>query len=172
MKGQTFAVEAKGVGRKDYSTAIATAVETYITPTLRQDRWFVTGTWEVDLTPVPLAWIILIGMEQEDGSWDWPASSIVSHFFELHVSIKTSHLVTIGLVRYASLDDCIANIIAERSPQIFGYNKADLIFSRGIPTIKGSVYGILAAGWPDTPTYDLTVNAAGLVSELTPAWMV
>lgn len=168
---ETFVVPAKGIGRMDYSSAIERATQPFVTPALRQDRFAGAGSWILPVFPFPFAWASLLPMPQEDGTWDWPASTIPVHFFELNVSIKTNHLVTLGLLRYASIDDYIAGIIAERSPQIFSYNNAELTFLKGIPTQPGSLYAALAGGWPDTATFWMSLMATGIATELTPPWM-
>lgn len=173
MKAQTFTIPAKGVGRKDYSDAIERSVQPYITRALRQDSFEVYGVWLMPVIPFPLAWDFYLVMPQEDGTWDYLASSITLHFFELHASIKTNHLIGIGLKRYASIDDALAGIVAERSPFIFSYNKADLTFLKGIPTREGSVYAAYANAWPDPAggDFDFTLTATGVWANLTPPYM-
>lgn len=169
MPEETFIVTPKGVGRKDYSKTTERSTQPFITPTLRQDRIEMHADFTLAVFPFPSAWQFLIPLPQEDGTWWYEASSIVTHIFEIHVSLRTNHLVTLGLLRYASIDDY--PLIPERAPQIFSYGKANLTYSKGIPTQKGSLYSILASGWPDTPTQDITIMATGIVTELTAPWM-
>lgn len=171
MKVETFTVAARGIGRADYSKAIERSVQPFITPTLRQNWMHFSGTFILDTFPFPSIWIILLTMPQEDGSWGWLASSIHMHFFEIGMSIRTNHLVTVGLLRWASIADFFAGIVAQRSPQIFSYGKANITFSKGIPTQEGSLYSIMATGWPDTPTFEVTVTATGMATDLTAPWM-
>lgn len=171
MPKGTFAVTARGVGRKDYTKTIERSTQPFITPSLRQTEISAYASFTLAVLPFPSIWVWLMPLPQEDGTWYWLASSIVVHFFELHVSLRTNHLVTIGLARYASIADYLAGHITERGPQIFSYSKADLSLSKGIPTQEGSLYALLATGWPDTPTMEITVMATGIVTELTAPWM-
>lgn len=170
---ETFTVEAKGIGRRDYSRLVELSVQPFITPSLRQDSIETHGIFALPVIPFPLAWFFVAGMPQEDGTWGWAASSIQLHFFEFHASIKTNHLVGIGFVRFANLEDAEAGIIAERSPFIFSYGKADLIFSKGIPTREGSLYAAFANAWPDVPAgwFEFTLVSTGIYTNLTPPWM-
>jgi hypothetical protein len=153
MAIETFTVQARGIGRADFSKTIERSVQPFITPTLRQDRFTITDAIvTVPFLAFPNCPEFPLTLPQEDGSWGWLASSIRNHFFELGVFIMTNHLVTVGLLRYASIEDYQAGNVAQRSPQIFGYGKAELTFLKGIPTQEGSLYSILAGGWPDTAT--------------------
>lgn len=178
MKAVTFVAPVKGVGRKDYSKAIEYSTQPYITPSLRQDRDIAIGTVTNPTLPFPTAWMFPLLMPQEDGTWDWLASSITTHFFEVFTSIMTNHLVVVGLIRYASIDDFFLDIIAERSPILYSYNKAEVNFLKGIPTKVGSLYCLLAGAWPytdgipDAPDYELTVGYTGIATDLTAPWMV
>jgi len=168
---QTFDVTAKGIGRKDYSRAIERSIQPFLTPTLRQTTFTATATWTVAVTIFPVAYASAVSMPQEDGSWDWLASSIPVHFFEVYVSIMTNHLVTVSLVRYNSVADYLAGIIAEWSPEIFGYGNANLTFHKGIPTQEGSLYAIRFGGWPTAATVEVTMGGSGIVTDLTLPWM-
>lgn len=178
MKTEAFAMTSRGVGRKDYSKAVEYSTQPYITPSLRQDRDIALGTFIEDTLPFPNAWMFPLTLPQEDGTWDWLASSISTHFFEVFTSIKTNHLVVVGLLRYASIDDFFLDIVAERSPILYSYNKAELTFLKGIPTEVGSLYCLLAGAWPytdgipDSPTFELTVGYTGIATDLTAPWMV
>lgn len=172
MKVEAFTVATRGVGRKDYSRAVEHSVQPFITPTLRQDRFSLTGPlFTVPFQPFPLVWEVPLTMPQEDGSWGWLASSIHLHFFELGVFIMTNHLVAIGLLRYASIEDFLIGNVAQTSPQIFGYDKANLTFLKGLPTQEGSLYAIMFGGWPDTTTFEVGLTATGIGTDLTPPWM-
>jgi len=167
----TFAVKERGVGRKDYSGAIEYATQPFVTPSMRQTRITISDVWTLPVTAFPGAWSLAVPMPQEDGSWDWYASSLVVNFFEFHVSIDTNNLVIIGLNRYASIDDYMTGIVAQAAPRIFSYGQADLIFSKGIPTQAGSLYGILVAGWTDTAVVEIMISATGIVTNITAPWM-
>lgn len=170
---KTFTVEARGVGRKDYSEMVEHATQPFITPSLRQGRFSFSGATFIlpVLLPFPRARSVASAMPQEDGTFGWFASSIVVHFQEVHVSLRTHSLVTVGLVNYDSIADYFAGIIAERSPQIFSYGKADLNFIKGMPTQKGKIYAVLFGGWPDTATMEITITFTGIMTELTTPWM-
>lgn len=172
MQITPFAVTTKGVGRKDYSRSVERSTQPFLTPTLRQDRFNITFNDVIITRPFPIVFTFVFTLPQEDGSFDFEASSIGVHFFDFTASLKTNSLCVIGLFRYASYADWLANILAERSPQAFGYGRAKLKFSRGIPSKQGSVYSILAGGWPETPTYEMSVDVLGLLTDLTPPWMV
>jgi len=174
MNVETFAITARGVGRKDYSKTTERSIQPFPTPTLRQDRFNITGT--VILPVIPFPWVYLFGpipLPQEDGTWEYTASTISAHFFNLSASIKTNHLICLGLVRFASLDDFGWGIIAEQSPTIFSYNRVVLTFSVGIPTQEGSVYAVYANAWPDWAggPFEFALTSVGIYSDLTPPWM-
>ncbi len=170
---KTFAVEARGVGRSDYSQAVEYATQPYITPTLRQARFSLINATFLDVTlPYPFGYKVPILMPQEDGSFGWLASAVVLHWVEIGMFIKTNHLVALGLRRYANIADYLAGVVAQRSPHIFKYGNASISFSKGIPTQVGSIYAIWTGAWPDTATYQITLTATGILTDLTPPWMV
>lgn len=170
MRIETFVVEAVGVGRVDYSQAVERGTQPFVTPSMHQMKIVLIGTFALPPVPWPGAWLLPFAMPQEDGTWGWTASSLIMHFFEVCASIRTNHLVTVGLLRFNSKADYDIYNIAERSPQVFGYGKAELTFLRGIPTQKGSVYAFLFGFWSGDPG-EITIGYNGLCTDLTIPWM-
>lgn len=168
---KTFVVEAKGIGRRDYTGGVQHSTSPFITPSLRQADFAVIATFVVPVTIFPVAWASALTMPQEDGTWGWLASSINLHFSEVDVSIRSNHLVTCALVRYNSIADYLTGNIAEWSPEIFGYGHATLKFQKGIPTQDGSLYALRFGAWPETATAEVTIGATGIVSDITLPWM-
>lgn len=168
---ETFVVPAEGIGSRDYSKTVERSTSPFVTPSLRQMWISGTGRWSIPTTPYPVTKVWGITMPQDDGTWGWVAGSIIVHWFESHVYLETNHLCTVGLVRYANYAALLAGIITERYPQIFGYGRASILYSRGIPTQPGCCYGLLAGGWPDTPTYEVNIGMSGIVTELTRPWI-
>ncbi len=170
---KAFAVPTRGVGRLDYSRAIERSTEPFATPALRQDRS--AGIYEYTLPYIPWpggSWYNAFPFPQEDGTWDWEASSIILHFSSIHASIQTNNLLYIRLDRFASWEDWLIYNVAQSSPQLFGYGKVVLDFIIGIPSQEGSVYGFTWGAWPpDAANYDISVGFDGLYSELTAPWM-
>lgn len=174
MSVESLTVAAKGVGRRDYSRTIEHSIQPFPTPTLRQDRFNILSTVVLPVIPFPYEYLFgPIPMPQEDGTWGYTASSISVHFFNFSASIRTNHLIFVGLVRYASLEDFYYEIVAEQSPAIFSYNRVALTFSKGIPSKEGSVYAVCANAWPELSVgyFEFTLTAIGIYSDLTPPWM-
>jgi len=76
---RTFPVPTTGVGRLDYTKSVERATQPFITPSLRQSRFVGHGgPWVLPTDPWPFGvWIVPWSMPQEDGTYDWTASSIV-----------------------------------------------------------------------------------------------
>lgn len=166
-----FTAEARGVGRKDYSRAIERSTQPFITPTLRQDRLAAFGDFLVPATAFPWGWSALITQPQDDGTWDWIASSIICHYFEIAVSIEQNSLCFIFFENFASLADYYAGIREMYTPQVFGYGKAKIRLSVGFPTHQGGLYQFVFGAWPEVASYRITVSVTGIASELTSPWM-
>ena len=98
-----FAVEAKGVGRRDNTSVIQRSVSHFITPSLRQAVYTGAYNWFLPVYAWPWAWQVALGMPQEDGSWNYEVSSISLHMSEMWVATDRKTLVTVGLLRYDSL---------------------------------------------------------------------
>jgi len=130
--------------------------------------------WNLTTKTYPYSFIWGFYMPQEDGSWAMEASSIVAHFYEIGISLTTNHLCVIGLIRCASEADfdAVPIVIADRYPQMFGYGNAKVRYSMGIPSQEGSVYAILFSGWNESATVNTVIELTGLLSDLTPPWMV
>jgi len=167
-----FVIPTRGIGRLDYSKAIERSTQPFLTPTLRQSRFVGHGgPWILPADPWPAMWAITWSMPQEDGTYDWTASSIVRNFFEINVSVKSNHLVMTRMDRFASYQDYLDYNVAEYFPQVYGYGKAKLEFLAGLPTQEGSVYAQVFGCWPDTPTFEITAEIYGLNTKLTRPWM-
>lgn len=168
----TFPVEAKGMGRRDYTKAVERSTQPFITPSLRQIRFAGQGTWTLPAGAWPGGWwYVAWAMPQDDGTWGWTASSVVQNLFEIYVSTRSNHLVLIGLQRFASWNDYVIYNVADWYPQLFGYGKVGLTFQAGIPTIEGSVYATIFGCWTDAASYEITVGIYGISTELSLPWM-
>lgn len=168
---QTFVVEARGIGHRDYTGGVQHSTAPFITPSLRQTSLVILATFEVPVNIFPSAWATAVAMPQEDGSFGWLASSISLHISEVDVSIRSNHLVTCAWIRYNSIADYLAGIIAEWSPEIFGYGHATLIFQKGLPTQEGFLYALRFGAWTETATVEITLGGTGILSDLTLPWM-
>lgn len=127
---------------------------------------------KLDTLPWPYVYTFPIPMPQEDGTWWWEASSITMHFIEMSLTLRSNNLTLIGLLRFASLDDYLASIVAEFFPQMFGYTGAELNYTKGIPTRPGSVYAILGYFASASLTEEISMVCNGLITDLTREWML
>jgi len=168
---QSYDVKARGIGRKDYTLSVERSTSALYTPTMRQEIFIMRYAGILPTLPYPSVYLFIIPMPQEDGTWGWEASSIVMHFAEISVTIGSNHLALTGLIRWASLDDYFAFIVAENFPQMYGYGATYLSFTVGIPTQPGSVYTVVGAFWSTNPAEQMSMVANGLITDLTRDWM-
>jgi len=167
-----FTVRAKGIGRRDYTTRVERSTTTLYSPSLKQEVFIMRYAGVLATVPFPSVYLFVIPMPQEDGTWGYEASSIMMHFMEMSLTIRSNSLTLIGLLRFASLDDYYAFIIAENFPQIYGYTRAKLSYTKGIPTQPGSVYVILGGFWSSSVAEGISMVSNGLITDLTREWML
>jgi hypothetical protein len=168
----TFNVPTKAIGLKDYTLKVERSTASVYTPTMRQEVFIMRYEGIVASLPYPSVYLFMIPMPQEDGTWGYEASSIVMHFVEMGFSIGSNHLTLIGLIRWGSLADYYNWIIAENFPQIYGYTRAKLNYTLGIPSRPGSVYTVIAGFWSSNATEQVSMVTTGLITDLTRDWMM
>ena len=170
---EAYDVKIGGIGRIDYSIGIERSTAAFYTPRLRQQIYTIIYRGAIP-PPGPYPWTygFLIPLPQDDGTWGWEASSIAMHFMELMLSIHSKYLVRTGIIRWASLADYWDDIIAERLIPMNGYGEARIDLQNGIATQPGSVYAIAAGFYSPNPTEYVVMEASGLMTELTRAWMI
>jgi len=169
---QIFSVPAIVIGTKDYTQKVERSTAALYTPSLRQEVFIMRYTGTLPTLPYPSVYLFVIPMPQEDGTWGYEASSIVMHFMEMSFTIGSNNLVLIGLLRFASLADYYAWIIAENFPQMYAYGHTSLEYTVGIPTRLGSVYAIACGFWSANPTEIVSFVTNGLITDLTRQWML
>jgi len=169
---EIFDVEAQGIGRRDYSLRVERSTAALAMPSLRQQLFIMLYYGTLPTLPYPSVYLFVIPMPQEDGAWGYEASSIVMHFTEMSFTIGSNSLVLIGLLRFASLADYYAWIIAENFPQMYSYCHTEIEYTLGIPTQPGSVYAIACGFWSPNPTEGVSFVTNGLITDLTREWML
>lgn len=167
----TFAVPAKGIGRKDYSTNVEHSTAALVTPSLRQQLFVAVYVGVLPCLAFPEQYQFPLPMPQEDGSWDLEASSIMVHFTNMSLSLRSNNLVFIGLVRYASVEDMYVGIIAQRFPVAFNYTNVELSFTKGIVSEPSSVYVAAAGFWSAELEEEISLIVNGITTDLTKPWM-
>ena len=169
---EVFDVQAQGVGRRDYTLRVERSTASLYTPSLRQLVFIARYSGILPTPPYPIVYLFPIPMPQEDGTWDWEASSITMHFMEMSFTIGSNSLVQIGLLRFASLADYYAHIIAENFPQQYAYTHTEIGYTLGIPTQPGSMYVLLGGFWPAGAAEQVSMVNNGLITDLTREWML
>jgi hypothetical protein len=173
MKVETsFIVPASGIGRKDYTVTVERSTAALYSPSLKQEVFIMEYWGALATLPFPSIYLFAIPMPQEDGTWGWEASSITMHFMEMSFTIGSNNLTLIGLLRFASLDDYYAFIIAENFPQMYGYSNTKINYTLGIPTQPGSVYIVIGGFWSTSVAEQVSMVTNGLITDLTREWMM
>jgi hypothetical protein len=158
---KTFAVVRKGVGRRDYSSAVEYASQ----PTVKgfQGR----NCWAADYTDVPTlpfgdAYSDALGFYDAAGALTYEApADIINHIYYAGVSSSRKALVNVGLYQFASYADYLAWNVEKVLGWVNGYGIAELEFTTGINTEAGKTYAILFGEYSEEVTFDMryTVNA-------------
>lgn len=167
----TFEVLPAGIGRVDYSLAVERSTSNIWTAPLRQENYVSGSDAVVPPLPWPWAYIGVMPMPQEDGSFDYPASTITVHFVELHLCVESNILLSIFIMRYNSLADYFIYNIAEYTPRIYGYNEVNIHYNLGYATRPGCVYGAGYMLYSPHPTEHLLGRVSGIMTDLTRPWM-
>jgi len=167
-----FTAPIKGIGRKDYTAKVERSTATLYNPSLKQEIFIMEYWGTLSTLPYPSVYFFIIPMPQEDGTWGWEASAITMHFMEMSFTIGSNNLTLIGLLRFASLADYDAFIIAENFPQMYGYGNTKLNYTLGIPTQPGSVYAIVGGFWSSSVAEEVSMVSNGLITNLTREWML
>jgi len=172
MRGFPFEVHARGIGRQDHSALVQASTATMAIPALRQRVWASTSIFAIWTVPYPWGYSFVIPTPQDDGTFGWEAPSIIKiHYYVISITANSNHLTRVGLVRYASLAEYYAGIIAEIFPQVCAYGTAEIRYSKGITSKPGSLYAMFGSIYSNNAWEWIRVNAHGVLSELTPPWM-
>lgn len=158
---QTTAVTASGVGRKDYSQDVQYSVETQLRSL--QERFFFSYHFTTlgalvfpNVYESPLQFLVGNGLQFEAPSTNpWM-------FYLAEATTDTVNLAVVALNRYASYQDFLNGIIAENGGTMLGFLEAKLDFTKGIPTIAGSVYSIQYGVYSGAP-FNLDLVVHGLI---------
>ena len=169
---EVFDVNVEGVGRRDYTLGVERSTATLYTPSLRQQVFIMRYAGILGTLPYPSVYLFAIPMPQEDGTWGWEASSIMMHFVEMSFTIGSNNLTLIGLLRFASLADYFAFIIAENFPQMYAYSHTEIGYTLGIPTQPGSMYTVVCGFWSASAAEQVSMVTNGLITDLTREWMM
>lgn len=154
-------VVADGIGRKDYSQSVEYSVEKEIRSL--QERFFFSYNYVglpalafPDVYESRLQFLI-------DGVLQYNAPSKKPWMFYLvEATTNTNSLVVITLNRYATLQAFNDGNITEHLGTTFGFVDAKLEFTKGIPTVAGSIYSIQIGEFSGFD-FDLDVVIHGLI---------
>lgn len=166
-----YEAPVKGIGRKDYSKMVERSVTAFATVALAQEWLTIYSKYcSIPVPAFPDVYEVIIPMPQEDGTWDWLASTIPTSWYDFSVHTDLNNLAYVGFQNYANLTDYFADIIHEQLGEVFGYRQAKLISSKGIPTEAGYLYTIRYAVWSTKPWaggvyQDVTIHSHGMVTE-------
>jgi len=166
-----YPVTAEGIGRQDYTQCVQRSTSQFHTAALRQAGIAFGYSGLLPTVPWPNIYAGVVVMPQDDGSWDYGASTIIVHFMEMSITIGSNCLVVIGLARFASLADLYIWNVAEYFPRIYGYGRAKIQYTNGITSQPGSVYATVTGFYSSNPTEHYTGMCTGLVTDLTIPWM-
>lgn len=161
MKRETLAVTASGVGRPDYSENIEYSIEQQIRSL--QERFFysvrytgLAGVIYPNVYEAPLSFLV-------NGALQFAAPTQKPWVFYLvQSSSGRNALVVIALNRYNNYTEYLNGNIAERLGTTFGYGIATLAFTKGIPTVPGSVYSVQYAEFCGLQ-FNMDVTIHGLI---------
>lgn len=141
IERRSTSVTASGVGRKDYSQNVEYSVEKELRSL--QERFFYSYQF-VGLNTLVLPNVyesllqFLVG-----NSLQYEAPSQNPWMFYLaELTAHTNNLAVITFNRYLDYAHYLAGTVEERLGTAFGFLEAKLEFTKGIPTVAGSLYSV------------------------------
>jgi len=167
-----FAVPVKGVGLPDYTATMERITSPTMSPILRQRAAMGPFAGWIPTRPFPLMYNMVLEQPQEDGTFGWIASSISVHWSRVEIAASSNCLLRIEFLRYRSFLDAAMGIPDVVYPGVYGYGKAIVEYSAGIKTEPGYLYGERMGIWSPNAWEYITISAIGLITDLTPPWMV
>lgn len=161
MPLEAFIVPQRGIGKRDYSQVIEFATEASFRG--HQRRYVLTVEYPgIPTPPFPIFYGIGYQFFDAEGNVVIPAPEIPYHIHKVTVTTGRAALVLAGLYRFASLADADIWNVEKWYGDIYGYGKAELIYTNGIRTEQGKVYGVAIAEYSERPTFDLLLSTDGL----------
>lgn len=154
MAIQAFTVPTRGIGRRDYSSAIEFASQASI----KGHQARVNAVADYLSVPVPTfpefyATILLFWDAQDN--LVIPAPDLPYHFYKISITAGRNALVLCGFYRFASLDDVYVWNVEKWYGRMYDYSKAELVFTNGIKTEEGKVYLVTFAEYSEQATCDI-----------------
>lgn len=161
MSKRVTTVLATGVGRKDYSQNVEYSVETALRSL--QERFFYAYNYAgLPALAFPDVYesrlqFLLNGVLQYNAPSEKPWM-----FYLIEATTNTNDLCVVTLNRYATLDAFNSGTITEHLGTAFGFLEAKLEFTKGIPTVAGSIYSV-QLGVFSGADFDLDVVVHGII---------
>lgn len=154
-------VSPTGIGRKDYSQNIEFSVEKAIRSL--QQRFFYSYNYAglpalvfPNVYETRLQFLV-------DGVLQFTAPSTMPWMLYLvEVTTNTNSLCVVTLNRYSTLQAYLDGNITEHLGTVFGFVEAKMDFTKGIPTVGGSIYS-LQIGEFSGFDFDMDVVIHGLI---------
>jgi len=168
-----FSIVTRGSGHIDYTRVVERSTATLPTPSLKQEvaLFCLTDTYAVP--PFPFSYQVFVPMPQEDGTYAWEASSIVTHFLDFSMSLKNNCLCKVGLLRYSSQASLEAGDPPDEwYPAVYGYGRVTLKYTKALATKPGRVYAINFGFWSENAAEEVHLDGYGIITDLTLAWMM
>jgi hypothetical protein len=164
MQLETFVVPATGIGRRDYSQAVEFASQA----TMRGHQ--LRGAVIMDsvvLPTVPWPWCYATPIAFFDAEGILrPTPTIPEHFQSIIVTTQRQALVLAGLYRFRTYNDIVIWNPDEWYGDMFGYGRAELLYTSGIKTELGKYYAIALAEWSEEPTFTVSFTFSSLQEEM------
>lgn len=161
LNRREFSVTPSGVARKDYSQNVEYSVEKEIRSL--QERFFYSYSY-TDLATVAfpdvyesLLQFLVGGVLQNEAPSQNPWM-----FYLVEATTNTNNLIVATLNRYLSYQDYLAGTVYDFLGTAFGFVEAKLEFTKGIPTVAGSLYSVQYAVFSGAD-FDLDLVIHGLI---------
>lgn len=165
MKTQYFSVPVVGIGRRDYSEGIEFATQASFRGHQARINW-ADDYIDVPTIPFPFSYGVLLLFFDATGALVSEAPDIPYHIFSIIVTSERAGLVTTGLYRFASLADAMIWNVEKWYGDVYGYGKAELLYTAGIKTAPGKVYVVPLAEYSEQPTFSIHSTITALEEEV------
>jgi len=163
---ETSTVVAKGVGRPDYSRSVSLAsVSTLRGLQVRLSYTYASA--ELPTLAFPNVYIDILPWPTTDGGVSYIVPSDRSyHLQSLTLTSRRSALKVLALYQFASVEDYYAWNVEKNNGTIYGYEKLELRYSKGLPMLPGRIYVVLFSEWSAEPTFQIDEQEHTLLEEV------
>lgn len=165
MKVETFVIPQRGMGTRDYSEAVEFASQASFRGHQARVNW-AEDYYDADTLPFPEINAAALLFFNAAGDTVIEAPDIPYHIYHIIVTSERNALVVAGFYRFASLADAYIWNVEKWYGDVYGYGKAELLYTNGIKTEEGKVYVVALSEYSEEPTFSIHMTANALEEEV------